>query len=213
MNWSILQETVQDREAWHAASHGIAKNQTWLSHWTTIKRKLRRVVFRKFIGDDWVQSWSGSLLSVEVHSILLLESTGSSCPFLKQEMEFWCEKCHRGASLMAHGIKNPPAMQESQEMRIWVWVWKIHWRKKWQPTPAVLPGKSHGQKSLAGYIPWGHKSQSRPSLNTECQKKSNIFIITEKKWRERERISHKEFYTETLLNNSYLPSSCWLCRL
>ena len=119
MNWSILQETVKDREAWHAASHGIAKNQTWLSHWTTIKRKLRRVVFRKFIGDDWVQSWSGSLLSVEVHSILLLESTGSSCPFLKQEMEFWCEKCHRGASLMAHGIKNPPAMQESQEMQIW----------------------------------------------------------------------------------------------
>ena len=34
---------------------------------------------------------------------------------------------------------------------------KIPWRRKWQPTPAVLPGKSHGQRSLAGYSPWGLK--------------------------------------------------------
>ena len=30
-------------------------------------------------------------------------------------------------------------------------------RRKWQPTPVFLPGKSHGQKSLAGYSPWGRK--------------------------------------------------------
>ena len=36
-------------------------------------------------------------------------------------------------------------------------VGKISWRRKWQPTPVLLPGKSHGQRSLAGYIPWGHK--------------------------------------------------------
>ena len=35
------------------------------------------------------------------------------------------------------------------------WVRKIHWRRKWQPTPVFLPGKSHGQRSLAGYSPWG----------------------------------------------------------
>ena len=29
--------------------------------------------------------------------------------------------------------------------------------KKWQPTPVFLPGKSHEQRSLAGYSPWGHK--------------------------------------------------------
>ena len=38
-------------------------------------------------------------------------------------------------------------------------VGKIPWRRKWQPTPVFLPGKSHGQRSLAGYSPWGHKSQ------------------------------------------------------
>ena len=31
------------------------------------------------------------------------------------------------------------------------WVRKIPWRRKWQPTPVFLPGKSHGQRSLAGY--------------------------------------------------------------
>ena len=31
------------------------------------------------------------------------------------------------------------------------------WRRKWQPTPVFLPGKSHGQRSLVGYSPWGCK--------------------------------------------------------
>ena len=37
------------------------------------------------------------------------------------------------------------------------WGGKILWRKKWQPTPVFLPGKSHGQRSLEDYSPWGHK--------------------------------------------------------
>ena len=37
------------------------------------------------------------------------------------------------------------------------WVRKIPWRRKWQPAPIFLPGKSHGQRSLEGYSPWGAK--------------------------------------------------------
>ena len=37
------------------------------------------------------------------------------------------------------------------------WVRKIPGRRKWQPTPVFLPGKCHGQRSLAGYSPWGHR--------------------------------------------------------
>ena len=33
------------------------------------------------------------------------------------------------------------------------WVGKIPWRRKWQPTPVFLLGKSHGQRSLVGYSP------------------------------------------------------------
>ena len=41
--------------------------------------------------------------------------------------------------------------------RVDSWVGKISRRRKWQPTPVFLPGESHGQKSLAGYSPWGRK--------------------------------------------------------
>ena len=34
---------------------------------------------------------------------------------------------------------------------------EVSWRRKWLPSPIFLPGKSHGQRSLAGYSPWGHK--------------------------------------------------------
>ena len=39
MSVNKLREVVKDREAWHAAIHGIAKSQTWLNDWTTMKRK------------------------------------------------------------------------------------------------------------------------------------------------------------------------------
>ena len=48
------------------------------------------------------------------------------------------------------------------------WVRKISWRRKWQPTPIFLSGKSPGQRSLAGYSPWGHKSV-RHNLATKQQ--------------------------------------------
>ena len=50
------------------------------------------------------------------------------------------------------------------------WVGKILWRRRWQPTPVFLPGKSHGQRSLEGYSPWGWKeSYMTELLNTNPQ--------------------------------------------
>jgi len=44
---------------------------------------------------------------------------------------------------------------------------KIPWRRKWQPALIFLPGKSHGQRGLVGYNPWGHKeSDMTEQLNT-----------------------------------------------
>ena len=34
------------------------------------------------------------------------------------------------------------------------WVGKVPWRRTWPSTPVLLPGESHGQRSLAGYSPW-----------------------------------------------------------
>ena len=56
--------------------------------------------------------------------------------------------------LVAQKVKNLPEMQP----RYNPWVGKIPWRREWQPSSAFLPGeKSHGQRSLVGYNPWGCK--------------------------------------------------------
>ena len=45
-----------------------------------------------------------------------------------------------------------------QEIWVWtLWVRKIPWRRKRQPTPLFSPGEFHGQRSLAGYSPWSRK--------------------------------------------------------
>ena len=33
----------------------------------------------------------------------------------------------------------------------------LYWRRQWHPTPVLLPGKSHGWRSLVGCSPWGHE--------------------------------------------------------
>ena len=84
----------------------------------------------------------------------------------------------RGSSSVYKGfpggsvVKNLPAMQEK-----WVqsWVRKIPWKRKWQFTPVYLSGKSHGQRSLAGYSPWGHR-RVRHNLVTEQQQ--SIYVNT-----------------------------------
>ena len=55
---------------------------------------------------------------------------------------------------MAQTVKHLPPMRET---RVWSLGREDHWRRKWQPTPVFLPGKSHGRKSLIGYSPWGCK--------------------------------------------------------
>ena len=46
---------------------------------------------------------------------------------------------------------------QCRKHRIDSWITQISWRREWLPTEVFLPGKSHGQRSLAGYSPWGHK--------------------------------------------------------
>ena len=60
-----------------------------------------------------------------------------------------------GASLVAQMVKSLPAVWETGVQSLG---WKDPpWRRKWQPTPVFLPGKSHGWKSLVGYSPHGPK--------------------------------------------------------
>ena len=63
------------------------------------------------------------------------------------------------------------ACQCRKRRRCWFspWVRKIPWRREWQPTPVFLPGEFHGQGSLVGYSPRGHKeSDTTEQAHNAC---------------------------------------------
>ncbi|RCU29071.1 hypothetical protein DVA69_17305 [Acinetobacter baumannii] len=55
------------------------------------------------------------------------------------------------------------------------------WRGEWQPTLVFLPGKFHGQRSLAGCSPWGHKesdmTDEQSTQGNSQNKTSNILFL------------------------------------
>ena len=60
----------------------------------------------------------------------------------------------KGASLVAQTVKNLPTMRETQVPSLGR---EDPLEKGMAPTSIFFPGKSHGQRSLAGYSPWGQK--------------------------------------------------------
>ena len=59
------------------------------------------------------------------------------------------------------GLSDKESACHCRDWGISPWIRKIPWRKKWQPTLGFLPGESHGQRSLAGYSPWGCKESGK----------------------------------------------------
>ena len=78
-----------------------------------------------------------------------------SCPILSHPMD--CSL----PGFSVHGIFQAEVLEWGcllwwcRRFRFNPWVGTIPWRRKWQPTPVFLPGKSHGQKSLVGYTVHG----------------------------------------------------------
>ena len=74
---------------------------------------------------------------------------------------------------------------------------RIRWRRKWQPTPVILPGKSHGQRSLVGYNPWGHKESDTTERLTHTHthtqkirtknKAKEKHIVSRGKWKKKKK--------------------------
>ena len=59
------------------------------------------------------------------------------------------------------------------------WVEKIPWRKKWEPSPLLLPGESDGQRSLADYSPQGHKESDMTEVTKHalCSQTSLLLVV------------------------------------
>ena len=82
-----------------------------------------------------------------------VNSSARDCVFKYLQWEWW----HRGVSWWFRWWR---ISLRWGKPRFDPWVRKISWRRKWQPTPVLLPGEFHWQRSLAGYSPWGHKESN-----------------------------------------------------
>ena len=124
-----------------------------------------------------VQAWEASPISW--FSVTLMVSTW----FLKLT-SLHCPQSHGSGhiSCLPGGTTGEePACQCRRHNRCGFdpWVRKIPWRRAWKPTPVFLPGQSHGQRSLVGYSPWGHRVRHDWS-NLACTHNYSFnFLFTE----------------------------------
>ena len=58
------------------------------------------------------------------------------------------------------------------------WAGTIPWRREWHPTPVFSPGKSHGQRCLMGYSPWGLKRVQHDLLTKTNQAMYQVLYLS-----------------------------------
>ena len=73
-------------------------------------------------------------------------------------------------------------MQETQETPVQSLGGMILWKGKWQPTAVFLPGKFHGQRSLTGYSPWGHRESDMTELTRMHVLHLSMFLFQTSLW-------------------------------
>ena len=97
--------------------------------------------------------------------------------YIKAQLITFLKYMHLSAyKITSVPVKNPPEMKEMWRCGFNPWVRKISWRRKWQPTPVFLPGKSHGQRSLAGYSPRVTMLDMTELLNSNKLVNTYIFV-------------------------------------
>ena len=88
------------------------------------------------VGETWcIKGTEGRLANI-IHENCIWDETG--CRDTNQEG-------HKSCSGRSNCILDQDGNNEAKG------------RRQWHPTPVLLPGESHGRRSLAGYSPWGHK--------------------------------------------------------
>ena len=105
----------------------------------------------------------------------------------------------------ASGRKNLPAKAGDVRCRFSPWLGKIPWRRKWQPTPVLLPEEFHGQRSLAGYSPWDRKESvtSEQLSHAQLRKPQGTCQEPKNEWPERYRRKTKRRWSPEAKGNEF----------
>ena len=89
-------------------------------------------------------------------------------------------KLRKSQFRLSQWLSNEEYICQSRRRGFYSWVWKIPWRRKWQPIPAFLPREFHGQENLACCSPWvpvRHNLATEQQQMCVCQSQSPTLII------------------------------------
>ena len=124
---------------------------------------------------DWNENWhsfSSSVATAEFSKFAGILRTASSLRIyseISQTGYLFFSSCIMGFPGGTNGKESACQCRRCQRCRFDPWVRKTLWRGKGQPTPVFVPGKSHGQRSLVSYSPWGRKeSDTTERLSTHA---------------------------------------------
>ena len=177
LQYSCL-ENPMGQGAWWAAVHGVAKSQTWLSEFTLTFHF--HALEKEMATHSSVLAWipgmrePGGPPSMELNRARHGWSDVAAAAYLfRAVLSSQTEKAMAPhSSTLAWKIprmEEPGRLQSMGSLRVgdnWATSLSLftfmHWRKKWQPTPAFLPGESQGWRSLVGCHLWGH-TESDPT--------------------------------------------------
>ena len=151
-----MQETWVQAPGWEdPLQQGMATHSSFLAWRIPWTEELGRL---QSIGSQRVEQLTLSFISLNK---LCWDFPGG--PVVKTS----CSNAGNAGLIPVWGVKSFPGGSSGKEPichcrrykrhRFDPWVWKIPWRREWLPILVFLPGESHGQRSLAGYGPQGHK--------------------------------------------------------
>ena len=119
----------------------------------------------------------------------------SSTDYTRGQAQCW-------ASQVALVVRNLPASAgRCKRPTFDPWVGKIPWRRAWQPTTVFLPAESHGQRSLVGYSPKGHKESDMTTVTSTHTSIMPLIVIA---WK------YKALIQSTKASNTEYKVSAWV---
>ena len=172
MSLSELWDLVMDREAWHAAIHGVAKSWTWLSDWTELNCSL---LIPSNLLPSPIDDQEPHVLSICAKSTDRKES---------ESTEVWIGPCLfyilMGFRSLNKGMNINGGFQSFVNLLGKVFRGRQCFvrRRQWHPTPVLLPGESQGQRSLVGCRLWGCTESDTTERLSSSSSSSALYVLT-----------------------------------
>ena len=119
----------------------------------------------------------------------------------------WGTRAFPGGSV----VKNLPTIDEMQETQVQSLGWEDPLEKEMEPTPVFLPGKSHGQRSLAGYSSWDQRRAGHDWANTHTcthsvlQLKANFSVLLKQ--------YNSKYFTQSPVYYKDFPPRLWRTKI